>query len=219
MTVYIGVDFHARQQTISYLTTEDGEIRRLQLDHGRADEVRRFYRQFAGQRVVVGFESSGRAAWFEELLEELGCEIWIGHATAIRLFARRRQKNDRRDGELTLRLQRLRTQDGIAPLRGLCLANTLERPERFATPRKVTAYVGFDPVEDSSGQRRRIGSISKQGSRLLRFLLVEAGQIAVRKDEELARVYKRVLVRRGRAQGQGGVGRRVLVRAVLLPRE
>ena len=69
MTVYIGVDFHARQQTISYLTTEDGEIQRLQLDHAKLAEVRRFYQQFAGQRVVVGFESSGQAAWFEELLE------------------------------------------------------------------------------------------------------------------------------------------------------
>jgi len=80
------------------------------------------------------------------------------------------------------------------------LAHTLESPERFANPRKVTAYVGFDPVEDSSGERRRIGSISKQGSRLLRFLLVEAGQIAVRRDPELARVYQRILVRRGHAK-------------------
>src|SRR5438093_10328270 len=54
MTVYIGVDFHARQQTISYLTTEDGEIQRRQLDHGQPDEVRQFYGQFAGQRVVGG---------------------------------------------------------------------------------------------------------------------------------------------------------------------
>jgi hypothetical protein len=30
-TVYCGVDFHARQQTISYLTTEDGEIRHREL--------------------------------------------------------------------------------------------------------------------------------------------------------------------------------------------
>src|SRR6266446_1557117 len=72
MTVYIGVDFHAQQQTISYLTTEGREIERLQLDHGKP--------------------------------EELGCEIWIGHATAIRLFARRRQKNDRRDADLILDL-------------------------------------------------------------------------------------------------------------------
>src|ERR1700694_2327425 len=104
MTVYIGVDFHARAQTISYLTTEDGEIQRLQLDHGQPDKVRSFYQQFAGQQVIVGFESSGYAAWFEELLEELGCEIWIGHATAIRLVARPRQKNDRRDADLILDL-------------------------------------------------------------------------------------------------------------------
>jgi hypothetical protein len=84
MTACIGVDFHARQQTISHLTTEGGEIQRLQLDHGKADEVRRSYGQFAGQRVVVGFESSGQAAWFEKLLEELGCEIWIGQETGVR---------------------------------------------------------------------------------------------------------------------------------------
>jgi len=327
MTVYIGVDFHARAQTISYLTTEDGEIQRLQLDHGQPDEVRSFYQQFAGQQVVVGFESSGYAAWFEELLEELGCEIWIGHATAIRLFARRRQKNDRRDADLILdlllrgdfprihrysaesrevlqqlryrqrlvkmrtmvvnsllfmassrglslrtqlksrrglerlqqlalpqpltaqrdelcqlllelktkidkveewlaakagsdvRVKRLRTHYGIGPLTGLCLVHTLECPERFANSRKVTAYVGFDPVEDSSGERRRIGSISKQGSRLLRFYLVEAGQIAVRKDQDLARVYQRVLVRRGHAKAKVAVGRRLLVRAFIMLRD
>ena len=88
MRVYIGVDFHARKQTISYLTTEDGEIRRLELDHEK-DDIRAFYAQFHSQAVVVGFESSGYAAWFEELLEELGCETWIGHAAAIRKYARR----------------------------------------------------------------------------------------------------------------------------------
>ena len=92
MTVYIGVDFHARQQTISYLTTEEGAIQHLVLLHDNPVAVRAFYAQFAGQRVVVGFESSGYAAWFEELLEELGCEIWIGHALYIRQFAKRRQK-------------------------------------------------------------------------------------------------------------------------------
>src|SRR5260370_25280180 len=97
---------------------------------------------------------------------------------------------------------------------GLCLAHTLERPERFANPRKVTAYVGFDPVEDSSGERRRLGSISKQGSRLLRFLLVEAGQIAVRSDQELPRVYNQVLVRRGHAKAKGSSARRLCGRAL-----
>ena len=327
MAVYIGVDFHARQQTVSYLTTEAGEIKRLQLDHEQEGEVRKFYQQFAGQQVMVGFEASGYAAWFEELLEELGCEIWIGHATAIRQFARRRQKNDRRDADLILdllvagdfprihrysaasrevlqqlryrqklvkmrtmivnslvfmgasrgvslrtklksrrgrsrlqqmnwpeplrqqrdewcqllselegkiatveqwlerkaetesRVQRLRTHYGIGPLTGLCLVHTLECVERFANPRKVTAYVGFDPVEDSSAERHRIGSISKQGSRLLRFFLVEAGQVAVRKDPDLARVYKRVWLRRGHAKAKVAVARRLLVRAFIMLRD
>jgi transposase len=309
------------------LTTEEGEIRREQLEHGQPDEVRKFYRQFAGQEVIVGFEASGYAAWFEELLEELGYQIWIGHATAIRSFARRRQKNDRRDADLILdllvtgdfprihrysaasravlqqlryrqrlvkmrtmmvnhlvfmassrgvslrtqlksrrglerlqqislpepqrqqrdelcrlllelkpkietverwleekaaadeRVQRLRTHYGIGPLTGLCLAHTLESVERFANPRKVTAYVGFDPVEDSSGERQRIGSISKQGSRLLRFFLVEAGQVAIRKDPDLARVYKRVWLRRGHAKAKVAVGRRLLVRAFIMLRD
>jgi transposase len=121
--------------------------------------------------------------------------------------------------EQDVRVQRLRTHYGIGPLTGLCLVHTLECVERFANPRKVTAYVGFDPVEDSSAERRRIGSISKQGSRLLRFYLVEAGQIAVRKDPELARVYKRVLLRRGHAKAKVAIGRRLLVRAFIMLRD
>ena len=67
--------------------------------------MRGFYAQLRGLgQVVVGFESSGYAAWFEEMLEELDCEIWVGHAAQIRKCARRRQKNDRRDAELILEL-------------------------------------------------------------------------------------------------------------------
>lgn len=103
-TVYCGVDFHARQQTISYLTTEDGEIHHHELTHNLL-EVRSFYtglRQLG--QVMVGFESSGYAAWFEELLESLGVDIWVGQASEIRKRAHRRQKNDRRDAELILEL-------------------------------------------------------------------------------------------------------------------
>ena len=39
MTVYIGVDFHARKQMLSYLTTEDGEIQQIELLHEQ-DDVR-----------------------------------------------------------------------------------------------------------------------------------------------------------------------------------
>ncbi len=43
---------------------------------------------------------------------------------------------------------------------------------------------GLVPLEDSSGNRRRLGHITKQGSSMLRFLLVEAAQVTVRSVPE-----------------------------------
>ncbi len=80
--IYIGVDFHARQQTICYLTTAGGELRFHQLQHQDKAAVRAFYAQFSGA-VIVGLEASGYSPWFERLLEELGCTVWLGHATEI----------------------------------------------------------------------------------------------------------------------------------------
>jgi transposase len=327
MAVYIGVDFHARQQTISCLITETGELLELELSHADLEEVRRFYQRFLGARVVVGFESSGYAAWFEEMLEELGYEIWIGDAYKIRKCAVRRQKNDRRDAALIMDLlvkgefprihrqtaearevlqqlryrQRLmklrtmlvntllfmansrgvslrgklrskigigrlqavalpphlaqqrsellelmdqltsklatvdkwiadkaeadprvvlvRTHPGIGPLTGLCLVYTLEPVSRFPNSRKVAGYVGFDPVEDSSADRKRIGAISKQGSRLLRFFLGEAGQRARREDEDLERTYMRITMRRNHGKAKVAIARRLLVRAYIMLRD
>src|SRR5919109_1655174 len=102
-TIYIGVDFHARQQTICYLTTETGELVTAELKHEPKTAVRTFYEQFSGQ-VIVGLEASGYSPWFEQLLEELGHQVWLGDATEIRRRARWRQKNDRRDAELILDL-------------------------------------------------------------------------------------------------------------------
>jgi transposase len=101
--IYIGVDFHARQQTICYLTTEGGEILYQEVKHQDKEAVRSFYAQFSG-RVIVGLEASGYSPWFERLLEELGHEVWLGNAKEIRRRARSRHKNDRRDAELILDL-------------------------------------------------------------------------------------------------------------------
>src|SRR6185436_12848922 len=56
--VYCGVDFHARQQTISCLTTEDGVVSTHELKHQNKAELKAFYSQFSGP-VVVGLEASG----------------------------------------------------------------------------------------------------------------------------------------------------------------
>ena len=76
-TIYIGVDFHAREQTICYLKTETGELVTCELKHQDKAAVRAFYAQFH-KPVIVGLEASGYSPWFERLLEELGCEVWLG---------------------------------------------------------------------------------------------------------------------------------------------
>ena len=103
MTAYCGVDFHARQQTIAYCDSQDGEIKFIQLRHDDRESLHRFYTQFQPP-VVVGLESGGYSDWFERFLEGIGIEAWFGNPTEIRRRARSRQKNDWRDAELLLDL-------------------------------------------------------------------------------------------------------------------
>jgi hypothetical protein len=49
-------------------------------------------------------ETSGHARWFERLLRGLRFELWIGDAAEIRTKRVRRQKTDRQDAQLLLRL-------------------------------------------------------------------------------------------------------------------
>lgn len=226
MAVHCGVDSHSRQQFVMWCDTHDGEIHERQLTHQSLDDVRSFYAQFSGE-VIVGIEASGYSEWFENVLRELGHQVRVGDATAIRRRARPRQKTDRTRVERELaelaagdeRVRRLRTHPGIGLLTGLALVHTPRPVSRFADSRKVTAYVGLEPREHSSGERRRMGHISKAGSRVLRFLLVEAGNSAVRSDEPLRRLYYRVLRRRDRARAKVAVARHVLVHAYVMLRD
>jgi len=56
---------------------------------------------------------------------------------------------------------------------------------RFPCSKKIASYLGLNPSEESSGGRRRLGAISKQGNTMVRWLLIEAVYPAVRKDPAL----------------------------------
>ncbi len=318
--IIIGVDFHPEFQQISWVDTETGEFEEQRLLHREPAEA--FYRKLAtgSAQVRVGMEASGHARWFERLLAELNFELWIGDAAEIRTKRVRKQKTDRQDAQLILRLlledrfpqiwvpswenrdlrqllwhrhrmvqartrimnqlqavalneglrckkrlwrergreqlesfrlapwasrrrhdllelldrlnptiaeltraveqeveqcpgaQRLMTHPGVGPLTALAFVLILGEAQRFHCGKQVASYLGLVPLEDSSGNRRRLGHITKQGSSMLRFLLVEAAQVTVRSMPEWRNKYFHLAMRRGRKIAKVAMARRLAVR-------
>src|SRR4249920_1926537 len=103
----IGVDFHPSFQQIAFMDQETGECGDRQLNHSDG-EAERFYRELKerGICVRVGMEATGHSRWFERLLAELGFELWIGDPAEIKAKRVKKQKFDREDARLLLRLMR-----------------------------------------------------------------------------------------------------------------
>jgi transposase len=106
----------------------------------------------------------------------------------------------------------LMAEPGVGPIVSLAFLLTLGTAKRFPRGKQVASYLGLNPSEHSSGDTQRLGHISKQGNRMLRWLLVEAAWIAARKDPELGRVYKRLAFRRGRKIAAVAVARKLAVK-------
>jgi transposase len=313
----IGCDFHSGFQQIAIFDNQTGEIQEKKLLH--SDQAAEFYRSQSGP-VRVGMEAGAPCQWFRRLLSQCGHELWVGDAAKIRAAEPRKQKTDRRDAELILKLmleerfpriwlpseperdvrqllmdrhhrmrartqvknqlqslalnqglqkgkklwsaagreqlrelpmmehaarrrdqllravseldaqiaeldvlvrqeaegrpdaRRLMTHPGVGPQTALAMVLTLGEVSRFENAGKVASYLGLIPGEYSSGNKQRLGHISKQGSSLMRFLLVEAGQTAVRGDEQLRRAYARLAAKKSRAVAKVMVARRLAVR-------
>jgi len=108
--------------------------------------------------------------------------------------------------------QRLMTHSGVGALTALAFLLIIGEAERFRCGKQIAAYLGPVPEEKSSGDSRRLGHISKQGSGWMRFLLVEAAQVTVRSDREWRSQYFHLAMRRGRKIAKLAVARRLAVR-------
>src|SRR5512144_2268173 len=315
----IGCDYHPSFQQIAYVDNETGELGERRLLH--REEAEQFYSKLREQSAMVrvGMEASGHARWFERLLHELQFELWVGNAAEIRTKRVRKQKTDRQDAQLLLRLmmedrfpriwipdpanrdmrqllwhrhrlvqmrtrvinqlhvvalneglrrkkalwrpagrqqleslvlapwasrrrqdlldlldqltpkiqeltgkleqivqrrpvtRQLSTHPGVGPLTALAYELVIGTPDRFPCAKQIASYVGLVPSEESSGDRRRLGHISKQGNVLLRFLLVEAAQVTVRSQPEWRGRFFHLAMRRGRKIAKVAMARKLAV--------
>ena len=109
-------------------------------------------------------------------------------------------------------VQRLVTHPGVGPITALAFVLIIGTPQRFPCGKQIGSYVGLIPEEDSSAGHQRLGHITKQGSSLLRFLLVEAAHAAARCDADWRRRYAHLALRRQRNIAKVAMARRLAVR-------
>jgi len=107
--------------------------------------------------------------------------------------------------------QRLMTHPGVGALTALAFVLIIGRAERFQCGKQIGSYLGLVPLEESSGNRRRLGHITKQGNALLRFLLVEAAQVSARSIPEWRNKYFHLAMRRGRKIAKVAMARKLAV--------
>jgi transposase len=108
--------------------------------------------------------------------------------------------------------RRLMTHPGVGALTALAFVLIIGKSERFGSGKQIASYLGLVPLEDSSGNRRRLGHITKQGSSMMRFLLVEAAQVTVRSVPEWRSKYLHLMMRRGRKTAKVAMARKLAVR-------
>src|SRR6201988_1626978 len=115
--------------------------------------------------------------------------------------------------------RRLRTHPGVGALTALAFVLIIGRADRFQYGKQIASYLGLVPLEDSSGNRRRLGHITKQGNALLRFLLVEAAQVTALSLPEWRSQYLHLTMRRGRKIAKVAMARKLAVRLYWMMRK
>ena len=107
------------------------------------------------------------------------------------------------------RVRRLLPIPGIGLVTAATVVAEVWDIQRFPSPQRLCSWAGLTPGERTSDAHTRRGHITKQGSRWLRWILVEAATTAVR-DRDLGRFTAQIARRRGAKIARVALARRLL---------
>ena len=110
--------------------------------------------------------------------------------------------------------QRLMSVPGVGPLVSSTYVATVDDPTRFHKGFEVSAYLGLVPSISQSGEVEVKGAITKEGDRLLRWLLVEAAvtlMTQTKRDFALKRWGKKIAKKKGMGKARVAVARKLAV--------
>jgi transposase len=110
------------------------------------------------------------------------------------------------------KIRRLMTVPGVNLICAASIIAAVGDPYRFMTSRKLVAYLGLDPKVKQSGEApARSGRISKRGSPMARWALVEAAWTAVLQPGPFHAFYERTRARRGHGKAIVATARKLAV--------
>jgi len=108
------------------------------------------------------------------------------------------------------KVKRLLTIPGIGNYLALLITAEIDDVKRFKTAKKLCAYVGIVPSVYQSGNNTRLGHITKLGSSLVRWGLVEAAHRAIISDKHMKEIYERLEKKKGKNKAIIAIARKIL---------
>ena len=96
-----------------------------------------------------------------------------------------------RRAQQTPAVARLRTIPGVGIRTAEAVAAFVDDPQRFRHAKAVGRYFGLVPCQDQSGDRNRLGHITREGAPVVRQLLAEAAWQALRRSPTVRAYFER----------------------------
>jgi len=158
------------------------------------------YSLFAGKGVE----------WLHSLnLEPIECYLRIMEPLniEIRRLSLQLKHMAKDDGDVRL----LMTIHGVGYYTALLVKAEIGDVNRFKSGDHLCSYAGIVPSTHSSGGVTRHGGITREGSRWLRWAMVEASMTHVKYDTAISRAYHRIAERRGKQVAIVATARRLLL--------
>lgn len=104
----------------------------------------------------------------------------------------------------------LKTMPGISDLSALILLSEIGDIKRFSTPRQLCSYAGLVPSQNQSGDKDYRGHITKQGSKWIRWILIQCANITIQYPGRIQLYFYRLKKRKHRNVAITATARKML---------
>lgn len=102
------------------------------------------------------------------------------------------------------------TMTGMAYYNATAFIGEVGDIQRFASGDKLASFAGLTPRVHQSGERTKFGRITKRGSSRLRWVMIQAANVAIQRDKTLKKMYMRLAPRIGHQKTVVAVARRMV---------